>query len=106
MAADEGPSFPKNNVNPTQLRFIKWGSFWVKRTFLSDLIVAEYSLRVLVQRETMLNSKIKALQKTALVESDSTQLDAVTKELGKIHREYYRRERCLYRAIDGLPLLK
>ncbi|KAJ6031292.1 hypothetical protein N7540_002024 [Penicillium herquei] len=104
MEVEQKLALPENNASPTHYQTITWGGTKVKRSFISDLIIAENSLRELIQRETLLNSKLVTFQKTAMIESDSDQLDEVTKELSEIQREYYRKERCLYRAIDEIPL--
>ncbi|KAJ5709172.1 hypothetical protein N7493_010506 [Penicillium malachiteum] len=63
------------------------------------MLVAEYALRESVQREEMLQDKIRSLEKAAAIEPEGkVQLEIANNELDRARREFYSNQQALYRA--------
>lgn len=74
-------------------------------TIFKDVIVAEYALRELVQREAMIQQRIHSARKAKMIESDGRQsdIDKWDAELKEIRVKYSHQTRVLYEAESLVP---
>lgn len=84
--------------------FLEFRHWHAKCKTLSDLLIAEYDLRSLTQREEMVQKKVAALRKAAALEENTEQLEAATKQLEEIQLQFPRKDHILHWAVSGLPL--
>jgi hypothetical protein len=67
------------------------------------MLLAEYALRNLQQREEALNHRLIALQKAKAIESDNSELEKANELLEETRAQIPRKEYDLYRAVYMMP---
>ncbi|KAJ5621981.1 hypothetical protein N7528_005213 [Penicillium herquei] len=100
--------FERCNVKGESLHIVRWRSGYARPSSLIHLLQSEQAIRKTVQLEETWSHELKALQKNAAVEDDSTsdtklQVDEINKKLLEIQVQYTEQEFKLYHAVSILP---
>jgi hypothetical protein len=80
-----------------------YGSTEIDKEGVMNMLLAEYALRKLQQREEALNHRLIALQKAKAIESDNSELEKANELLEETRAQIPRKEYDLYRAVYMMP---
>lgn len=76
--------------------FVAYGSVRIESEQVIEILIAEYVIRELRQREEALNKRIVALQKANAIESEGSELETVNEQLEETRAKVPAKEYALY----------
>ncbi|KAJ5370169.1 uncharacterized protein N7496_006261 [Penicillium cataractarum] len=82
--------------------FLAYGSVRIDSEQVINILVAEYAIRELRQREEALNNRIVALQKAKAIDLECSELDKANEKLEETRAKVPGKEYALYRAVSLL----